>query len=254
MPRGSLALAVTAALVMVVGCRPSGNPPPQPAPVGGPEKPSGGPATNLPVLHDPDRSSPEMELARLKREIAAIDKDENAIKNDLAKSIATQDKAARGLTTLRSNTEAAKEQLRALSDAVREAELTGGGRTAELRAKLEAKVKEYKALAKQVEDTELVFKQREEEKGVLYSRLETVQQVRTELHTAADELQVALKLPLKRPSEQGTSKLGDIRESIKRLEDKTAEKRARVGLDAPGSEPKQDVLKEVDDILGKPAK
>lgn len=255
MPRGSLALVVAAVLVVSVGCRPSGNTPPPPVPVSGPD------ATLL-IPRETDRPDPEQELTRLEREIDKVEKEEVAIKNQLAKRIAECEKLSRNLAATRENAETAKAELAAVRDLVTQDEQTGGKRKDELLSQLAAKVKGYKALAKQIEDAEGVLKLREEEKATLFSQLQELQQVRTELRATADELEVALGArgsrsakslkSLKDRHQRDSSKLSEIRDGIERLQDKINQGEARIGLDR--NESKKDALKEADDILGKPSK
>jgi chromosome segregation ATPase len=255
MPRGSLALAVLAVLVVAVGCRPSGDTPAQPVPVGG-----AGAAVTTQAFGDPDPQTAERELARLKREIAALDEDENAMRDQLAKCLVEQDKAERDLASARTNAEQMKRALEAMSEAVKAAEANGEKRAAELRGKLEARVKEYKALAKQIETTEEMVKTRQAQKELLATQLESVRQVKADLRTAVSGLELSTKAWGSEASRPGAGryktdagKVADLRESIDQLEKKVERENHRQELQKL-DEPKRDVLKEVDDILGKPSK
>jgi hypothetical protein len=174
-----------------------------------PKKPAGPtPAQQLlatfQLFRDLEQPTARQELARLRAEIAGIEADESKMKNELAKRIVEKEKLSRELDSLR---QAVKGEFVA-------------ERQKALAAKLEVAEKQFEAVAKTVE--------------VLGEQLAALQAQRRDLQTAADELEVELRLlePSNLKAADNT-KLTELREQIEKMNKRLDVEREKLQLIDP---------------------
>ena len=206
-----------------------------------------------------ENTDPEQEIKRLKGEVAKLDGEENAIKNDLAKEIAATEKLTKDTAALRAAVDTERKDVLAFGDLIRDAkDKVSVGKVSmnvdDAKRKLASDAKNVQKREKMLSDRETALKSREESKAVLYAQLNEIQELRRSLTVELDAIETeykALKLQgMKSKYHRDDSKLSEVREGIEKLKDKVAEKRARVDLDS-GKTTKAEVetLGSVDDIL-----
>lgn len=206
-----------------------------------------------------ENTDPEQEIKRLKGEVAKLDGEENAIKNDLAKEIAATEKLVKDNATLRAAVDSERSDALAFGEKIRAATGTVTvGKVSlnvdDAKRKLAADAKNVQKREKMLSDREVALKVREESKAVLYAQLSEIQELRRSLTVELDAIETeykALKLQgMKSKYHRDDSKLSEVREGIEKLKDKVAEKRARVDLDTgKATKIETETLGSVDDIL-----
>ncbi len=210
-----------------------------------------------------ENTDPEQEIKRLKGEVAQLDGEESAIKNDLAKEIAAADKLKKDSEKLKAAVEGERNAAVAFGNQIKDAEENNKkvsvGKVSmnvdDAKRKLSADAKNVAKREKMAGDMETALKVREESKAVLYAQLDEIQNLRRTLSADLDSIETeykALKLQgMKNKYHRDDSKLSEVREGIEKLRDKMAEKRARNDLDTGRSTtPTQsESFGSVDDIL-----
>lgn len=210
-----------------------------------------------------ENTDPEQEIKRLKGEVAQLDGEENAIKNDLAKEIAAADKLKKDTEKLKVTVEGERSAAVTFGDKIKDAEenktKVSIGKVSmnidEAKRKLQGDAKNVQKREKTVADWETALKVREESKAVLYAQLEEIQNLRRTLMADLDSIEAeykALKLQgMKNKYHRDDSKLSEVREGIDKLRDKMAEKRARVDLDTGRTsiQTQSETVGSVDEIL-----
>lgn len=206
-----------------------------------------------------ENTDPEQEIKRLKGEVAKLDGEENAIKNDLAKEIAATEKLAKQTKDLRAAVESERKDVFAfgekIKDATNKVELGKISMNVDdAKRKLASDAKNVAKREKMVADMEAALKVREEAKGVLYGQLAEIQDLRRSLTNELESIETeykSLKLQgMKNKYHRDDSKLSEVREGIEKLREKLSEKRALNDLNngkSVKSEP--ETLGSVDDIL-----
>jgi chromosome segregation ATPase len=206
-----------------------------------------------------ENTDPEQEIKRLKGEVAKLDGEENAIKNDLAKEIAATEKLTKQTAALRAAVEGERKDVLAFGDKIKEStDKVSVGKVSmnvdDAKRKLAADAKNVQKREKMLADLETALKVREEAKGTLYAQMNEIQDIRRTLSNELDALETeykALKLQgMKNKYTRDDSKLSEVREGIEKLKEKMAEKRARNDLDTgKTSKVEPESLGSVDDIL-----
>lgn len=206
-----------------------------------------------------ENTDPEQEIKRLKGEVAKLDGEETAIKNDLAKEIAKSEKLAKDTAALRTAVDTERKDVLAFGEKIKEAtdKVTLGKNSMNVddaKRKLSGDAKNVAKREKMLADMETALKVREEGKAVLYGQLAEIQDLRRSLSTELDAIETeykALKLQgMKSKYQRDDSKLSEVREGIEKLREKLSEKRALNDLNN-GKTTKAEVetLGSVDDIL-----
>ncbi len=210
-----------------------------------------------------ENTDPEQEIKRLKGEVAQLDGEESAIKNDLAKEIAAADKLRKDADKLKAAVEGERNAAVAFGGLIKDAEENNKkvsvGKVSlnvdDAKKKLQADAKSVGKREKMVADMEAALKVREESKAVLYGQLDEIQNLRRTLSADLDGIEAefkALKLQgMKNKYHRDDSKLSEVRDGIEKLRDKMAEKRARNDLDNGRATTKTETetLGSVDEIL-----
>lgn len=210
-----------------------------------------------------ENTDPEQEIKRLKGEVAQLDGEESAIKNDLAKEIAAADKLKKDAERLKVAVEGERKAAVAFGDVIKDAEENNKkvsvGKVSlnvdDAKKKLSGDAKNVTKREKMVSDMEAALKIREESKAVLYGQLDEIQNLRRTLSADLDGIEAeykALKLQgMKNKYHRDDSKLSEVREGIEKLRDKMGEKRARNDLDngRGNIQTQTETLGSVDDIL-----
>jgi len=210
-----------------------------------------------------ENADPEQEIKRLKGEVAQLDGEENAIKNDLAKEIAQADRLKKDTEKLRAAVEEERKTAVAFGDLIKDAEEKNKkvslGKVSmhvdDAKKKLQADAKNVGKREKMVSDMETALKVREESKAVLYAQLDEIQNLRRTLAADLDSIETeykSLKLQgMKNKYTRDNSKLSEVTGGIEKLREKLAEKRARQDLDTgrATSKTEAETLGSVDDIL-----
>jgi chromosome segregation ATPase len=206
-----------------------------------------------------DHTDPEQEIKRLKGEVAKLDAEETAIKNDLAKEIAASEKLAKQTAALRAAVDSERNDVLAFGTKIKEStdKVTVGKISMnpdDAKRKLAADAKNVQKREKMLADMETAVKVREESKGVLYAQLDEIQNLRRSLSADLDAIETeykSLKLQvMKGKYQRDDSKLSEVREGIEKLREKLAEKRALNDLNnGRTTKAEAETLGSVDDIL-----
>ena len=133
-----------------------------------------------------ENTDPEQEIKRLKGEVAQLDGEESAIKNDLAKEIAAADKLKKDADKLKTAVETERVDALAFRDKIKDAEENNKkvsvGKVSlnvdDAKRKLQADTNTCLKRTKMVADMEAALKVREESKAVLYGQLDEIQNLR----------------------------------------------------------------------------
>jgi chromosome segregation ATPase len=206
-----------------------------------------------------ENTDPEQEIKRLKGEVAKLDGEENAIKNDLAKEIAAGEKLAKATKDMRASVDTERTDVLAFGAKIKEAtdKVTVGKismNVDDAKRKLASDAKNVTKREKMVADMEVALKVREEAKGVLYAQLSEIQDLRRTLSNELESIETeykSLKLQgMKSKYQRDDSKLSEVREGIEKLREKLAEKRALNDLNNGKTvKTEAETLGSVDDIL-----
>lgn len=204
---------------------------------------------------------PEQEIKRLKKEVAKLDGEESAIKDDLAKEIAEADKQTKKAAALRAAVETERKDLIAFGETIKDAE-AGNKKVSVGKVQLDVSEAKKKLVAnrnavvdreKSLAGMEDSLRLREEAKATLYAQLNEIQAVRTELSAKLDALAAKAKSvklqKMKNSYHRDNSKLSEIREGIEKVEDKLNQDDVRVGLDTGKGKANAPVSESVDEIL-----
>ena len=206
----------------------------------------------------------DQEIVRLRGELGKLDEQENKIKNLLAKEIAQCEKLTREKTDLKATVEREDAQNKALLAAIdaagadaKKVSLGKGSdidRAAAVR-KLDLDTKTVDTRKADLKNREDALSIREENKGVLRGQLTELQAARGQMAAELDALEVELRsLELKGMKTKGVkdnTDLSKVRQSIGKMKDKMAEKRARFGLDEPKAENTAATLDEIRERMNK---
>ena len=209
-----------------------------------------------------ENTDPEQEIKRLKGEVAQLDGEENAIKNDLAKEIAAADKLKKDVEKLRAAVEGERKDAQAFGDKIKEAEgdnkkVTIGKislNVDDAKKKLSADAKNVQKREKMSADMDAALKVREESKAVLYAQLDEIQNLRRSYSADLDSIETeykSLKLQgMKNNYHRDGSKLGEVSTSMDKLREKLAEKRALNDLNhGRPTQTQSEPMGSVDEIL-----
>ena len=210
-----------------------------------------------------ENTDPEQEIKRLKGEVAQLDGEESAIKNDLAKEIAAADKLKKDADKLKTAVEGERNAAVAFGNQIKDAEENNKkvsvGKVSlnvdDAKKKLQGDAKNVTKREKMAADMDTALKIREESKAVLYGQLDEIQNLRRTLSADLDGIEAeynALKLQgMKNKYHRDDSKLSEVNGGIEKLRQQLAEKRARVDLDNGRTTTKTETetLGSVDEIL-----
>ncbi len=204
----------------------------------------------------------DKEIKKLKDDVAKLDKEEVNIKDDLAKEIAAAEKLNKQTAALRAAVEDERKALFAFGDSIKDAEVKNVKvpmsnkillNVDEAKKKLVSDKGTLVKREKMLADLETSQKMREEAKATLYGQLTEIQDIRRTLMADLEALEVeykALKLQaMKNKYTRDDGNVSEIRESIEKLKERVAQKRARVGLDTGKGKPDAPVTESVDEIL-----
>lgn len=214
-----------------------------------PKKPAGpNPAQQLlatyQLFRDLEQPTAAQELTRLKAEIADMGRQEDSIKNGLAKEIAACEKLDKQTMAMEAANADEKKNLLAFAESVKDAEANNtkvpvGTSKVQMdvdqaKKKLAADTNAYQKRATTLASLQTALQTREESKKVLFDQLNQIQSQRRELQAAADEVEVVLRLldPSKlRPVDD--TKLTELREQIEKLNKKLDVEREKLQLIDP---------------------
>ena len=202
---------------------------------------------------------PEQEIARLRSEIKALDKDLMNVVSQVARERVEVAELEEKADTLRAKQTRDNDLLQARAKAIKNASeyVVFGDRkltVAAAKAELEADVKRYSANQKSLESMDATVISRKKIKDTLEKQLDTLKNQKTEMAAAVDGLEAqlnALKLEqMQNKYQTDDSRLGKIKEDIRALKTKMDIEREKLKLlpstleSSPAS-----TTKSVDDIM-----
>jgi len=193
-----------------------------------------------------DSIPPEKEIARLRSEVKALDKDTMTVVNQLAKERVGVNQLREDVDNLAKNQGAEKDRLTGRAKAIKDAETSApegpqyvmfGNRklTVEAaKAELEADVKRFATNQKSLDTMERVLAQRIKTRDSLEKQLETLKNQKTELTVAIDAMEAelnALKLQqMESKYQTDDTRLAKIKEDLQKLKTKVEVEREKLKL------------------------
>jgi chromosome segregation ATPase len=182
---------------------------------------------------------PEKEIARLRKEVAALDKDIEAVKGKLAREIVECRYIKEDADKLRTRVDAEQVRLIEVGDQIKAAteQVKYGGRTvnaAQAKEMLKADVTRHLTSKKNLEGMEAGLASREKIKAILEAQLEELKSKKFELASAVDAAEVELKdLQLKQMENKyqfDDTRLAGIKDSLRELRKKIDVEREKLNL------------------------
>lgn len=205
--------------------------------------------------------SAEKEIARLRKEVSALDKDIDAVKGKLAREIVECRYIKEDADKLRTRVENEEVRILNLGDQIKAAteQVKYGGRTmnpAQAKDQLKEDVKRHMNSKRNLESMEAGLASREKIRVILEGQLEELKAKKVSLASDIDEIEVQLKdLQLKQMESKyqiDDTRLAGIKESLRELRKKIDVKREELKLAPPAEEtaiPSTTGGDTVDDIL-----
>jgi chromosome segregation ATPase len=188
---------------------------------------------------------PEREIARLRKEVAALDKDIDAVKGKLAREIVECRYIKEDADKLRTRVDAEQARLIEVGDQIKAAteQVKYGTRTvnaALAKEMLKADVQRHMTSKKNLEGMEAGLASREKIKAILEAQLEELKAKKFELASAVDAAEVELKdLQLKQMESKyqfDDTRLAGIKESLRELQKNIAIKREELKMGPPAAD------------------
>lgn len=208
--------------------------------------------------------SPEDEIARLRTEIKALDKDLLTVVSQLAKEKVELDELKEKTDTLRAKQAQDKELLTARAEAIKKASEKSGTEyvvfgdrklsVSAAKAELEAGVKRHTANQKSLDSMDATVASRRKIKDSLEQQLDTLKNQKTEMAAQVDGLEAqlnALKLSqMESKYQTDDSRLSKIKDDIRKLKTRMDIEREKLKLMPSALEPTApSTTKSVDDIM-----
>lgn len=188
-------------------------------------------------------STPEQELARIKKEVAALDKDIDKVKGDLAESNVNVRLTKGEVDDLRNEIKDAEAAVRKHGDILKAASssdrIQWGYRTVsyvDAKELLQSEVRRYKDMRDRLKAREMALASLEETRELIELQLQEMLKQKEELNVAVAEMEAAIKLAkveqIRSKHQNDGTRMADIKKSLAELKKRVMIQREKLNIDS----------------------
>ncbi len=188
-------------------------------------------------------TTPEQELARIKKEVALLDKDVDKVKGDLAESNVNVRLLKTEVDELRTEVKDAEAAVRKHGDALKSAStndrIQWGYRTVsyvDAKDLLQSEVRRFKDMKDRLKAREAALASQEETRDLVEQQLQEMLKQKEELTLAVAEMETAIKLAnveqIRSKHQNDGTRMAEIKKSLAELKKKIMVQREKLNIDA----------------------